>query len=774
MGRFGMGQALRRVEDQRFLTGAARYTDDITLPDQTVGVVFRSPFAHGVIRALDVDDARAMPGVLAVLTADDLAAEGIGDLPVGVVPRGSDGARMPVLPRPVLARGRVRHVGEPVAFVVAETLQQARDAAEAILLDVDELPAVADLSAAAAPDAPVLWDEAPGNVLLDWDMGDAAATEAAFAGAAQVVALDLVNNRLAPTPLEPRGAIGQWDAAAESFTLTTGSQGSHLLRDWLAGAVLKVAPDKLRVVCPDVGGGFGMRMFLFHEQALVLIASRRVGRPVRWIAERSEGFLADTHGRDHRTRAEAAVDADGRIRAIRVAIDANVGAYVSQFGAFVPTMAGSGMLCGVYAIPAAHVRVRVMVTNTAPVDAYRGAGRPEAAYVIERLVDAVARRLDLPREEVRRRNFIPPEAMPYTTALGKTYDSGEFARLMDTCMARADWAGFEARRAEARARGRLRGLGMSYYVEACGGGGDETAHLHLDEKGDATVLIGTQSTGQGHATAYAQMVAAELGLPVERVTVVQGDTAVVPTGKGTGGSRSLPVGGASLSQAVDKVIAAGKAVAARLLEVPVEDVSFDDGTFRGRGTNGVRTLAEVAHAAFDPAVMPEATGLREQAAWTPPQATFPNGCHICEVEIDPGTGATSVVGYWVVDDVGVVINPMLLKGQIIGGLAQGVGQALLEEVVYDPDSAQLVTGSFMDYAMPRADLLPDIDFTTVEIPCRTNILGVKGAGEAGTIGATPAAMSAVLDALAPLGIMHLDMPATPLKVWRAIRSAVPE
>lgn len=771
MGRFGMGQALRRVEDQRFLTGTGRYTDDIRLPAETVGVVVRSPFAHGVIRDLDVAAAREMPGVLAVLTADDLAAQGIGDLPVGVLPRGSDGGKMPALPRPVLARERVRYVGEPVAFVVAETLEQARDAAEAVVLDVDDLPAVADLAEASAPEAPALWDAAPGNVLLHWDMGDAAAVAEAFAGAAHVVALDLVNSRLAPTPLEPRGAIGEWDAAAGAFTLTTGSQGSHLLRDWLATAVLKVDKESLRVVCPDVGGGFGMRMFLFHEQALVLVAARMVGRPVKWIADRGEGFQNDTHGRDHLTRAEAAVDAEGRIRAIRVDIRANVGAYVSQYGAFVPTMAGSAMMTGVYAIPAAHVRVRCMVTNTAPVDAYRGAGRPEAAYVIERLVEATARRLGLPREEVRRRNFIPPEAMPYRTALGKTYDSGEFARLMDACMRRADWAGFESRRAEAQARGMLRGLGMSYYIEACGGGGDETAHLHLDADGSATVLIGTQSSGQGHETAYAQMVAAELGLPVERIRVVQGDTAVVPTGKGTGGSRSLPVGGASLSQAVDKVIATGKGIAARLLDVPAEDVSFDAGTFRARGTNQVKTLAEVAAAAFDPAVVPEATGLREQAAWTPPEATYPNGCHICEVEIDPGTGAVRVVGYWVVDDVGVVINPLLLKGQIIGGLCQGVGQALLEEVVYEPGTAQLLTGSLMDYALPRADLLPDIDFSTVEIPCRTNILGVKGAGEAGTIGSTPAAMSAVLDALAPLGVAHIDMPATPLKVWRAIRAA---
>jgi carbon-monoxide dehydrogenase large subunit len=454
---------------------------------------------------------------------------------------------------------------------------------------------------------------------------------------------------------------------------------------------------------------------------------------------------------------------------MRVDTRANVGAYVSQMGAFVPTMAGTAMLPGVYAIPAAHARVRVITTNTAPVDAYRGAGRPEASYVIERLVDAAAAATGLAREEVRRRNFIPPEAMPFKTALGRTYDSGDFARLMDDAMRRAGWATIEDRRAEAASRGRLRGIGMSYYVEACGGGGDETAHVHLNKDGSVTVLIGTQSSGQGHETAYAQIAAAALGVAVERVRVVQGDTDVVPAGKGTGGSRSIPVGGASLSQAVDKGVETGKSIAARLLEVPVEDVSFDAGHFRARGTNAVRRLEDVAAAAFDPALTPDGQGIREQAAWAPPEATYPNGCHICEVEIDPETGESRIVAYTVVDDMGVVLNPLLLRGQIIGGIAQGVGQALLEEVVYDPESGQLVTGTMLDYAMPRADLLPDIDFSTVEIPCRTNLLGVKGAGEAGTIGAAPAVMSALLDALRPAGVDRLDMPATPLRVWRALR-----
>ncbi|EKV32820.1 Aerobic-type carbon monoxide dehydrogenase [Caenispirillum salinarum AK4] len=772
MGRFGAGQAIRRVEDQRFLTGTGHYTDDIAPAGQVHGVTVRSSFAHGKIRELDVESAREMPGVLAVLTAADLEADDIGDLPTIVRPRNAAGEKMPVPPRPVLARDTVRFVGEPVAFVVAETLQQARDAAEAVVLDVEDLPVVGGLSAASADGAPEVWpDLAPGNVLVDWSMGDADATEAAFAKADRVVSLDLVNNRLAPTPLEPRGALGEYDAAEERFTLTTGSQGSHTLQGWLCQSVLKVPPEKLRVISPDVGGGFGMRLFLFNEHALVLAAARKVGRPVKWVAERTEGFLADTHGRDHLSHAELALDAEGRFLGMRVDTRANVGAYVSQMGAFVPTMAGTAMLPGVYTIPTAYARVRVMTTNTAPVDAYRGAGRPEASYVIERLADAAAEATGLPRDEIRRRNFIPSDAMPYKTALGRTYDSGEFARLMDEAMRRAGWAGFEDRRADAARRGRLRGIGMSYYVEACGGGGDETAHVHLDRRGNATVLIGSQSSGQGHETAYAQMVAAELGLPMDRIRVVQGDTQVVPTGKGTGGSRSLPVGGASLSQAVDKVVETGKAVAARLLEVPVDDVTFDAGTFRARGTNAVRSLAEVAAAAFDESPDADAPGIREQAAWTPPEATYPNGCHICEVEIDPETGQTCIVGYTVADDMGVVLNPMLLRGQIIGGIVQGAGQALLEEVVYDEDSGQLVTGTMLDYAMPRADLLPDIDFSTVEIPCRTNILGVKGAGEAGTIGAAPAVMNAVLDALRPAGVHDIQMPATPLKVWQALQAA---
>lgn len=771
MGRFGTGQAIRRVEDQRFLTGTGRYTGDITLPGQAVGYVVRSPYPHADLKGVDVEAAKAAPGVLAVYTCADLDADGIGDKPVVVRPKDPDGNRMVAPPYPVLARDRLRFVGEPVAFIVAETLDQARDAGEMVMIDAEPLDHVIDAEDAFAEGAPQLWPDAPRNQLVRYEQGDAAATDAAFARAAHVVRLDLINQRLAPTPLEPRGCIGDYDTAAGKYTLITGSQGSHSLRGYLK-PVLKFEDDaQMHVIAPDVGGGFGMRLFLFSEHALVCYAAKKVGRPVKWIADRSEGFLADTHGRDHVSHAELALDADGKFLGLRVEILANVGAYVSQMGGFVPTMAGTAMLSGVYAIPTAFARVRVIATNTAPVDAYRGAGRPEAAYLIERLVDCAAFDTGIPRDELRRRNFIPPEAMPFTTVLGNTYDSGDYPRLLAEALQRADWAGFEARRAESKARGRLRGLGLSYYVEIAGGGGDETATLKIDAEGRATVLIGSQSTGQGHETAYGMMVAAELGIPLEDVRVVQGDTEVIPTGKGTGGSRSLPVGGASLSQAIDKVIARGKVIAARLLQATPDEVAFADGQF-AVGNRHV-SVGEVARAAYAPEHVPEGAdpGLAETAAWQPPAGTFPNGCHLCEIEIDPETGEHQILRYTVVDDVGVVVNPLLLRGQIVGGVAQGVGQALYEHCVYDRESGQLLTGTMMDYAMPRADTLPHIDFTNIEIPCATNLLGIKGAGEAGTIGATPAAMNAVLDALRPLGIRHIDMPATPQVIWRAIQEA---
>jgi len=782
MGRFGQGQGLRRVEDRRFLTGAGRYTDDIVLDGQAWGVAVRSAHAHGLIESIDTDDARAMPGVLGVLTAADLDAAGLGGLPTQMKVKNRDGSVMTPPDRPLLARERVRFVGEPVAFVVAETLNQARDAAEAVLVDVDPMPALADIEHALAEGAPVLHPAAcPGNILFDWQTGDAEATDAAFAEAAHVVSLDLVNSRIAPTPMEPRGAVGRFDPAAERYELFTGSQGSHSLRDWLARDVLNIPPERLRVVSPDVGGGFGMRLFLMNEHALVLFAARAVGRPVKWIAERAEGFASDLHGRDHLTRADLALDSDGRFLAVRVDVRANIGAYCSQMGAFIPTMAGAAMIVGVYPFRAATMRSRGVMTTTTPTDAYRGAGRPEAAYMLDRLIDVAARRLGVASDDLRRRNLIAPDALPFKTVMGRTIDSGDFRAILDRALTRADWAGVAARKAESRAAGLLRGIGLSYYVEACGGGNDETATVRADEDGTVTVLIGTQSTGQGHETAYAQMVADGLGVPLESIRVRQGDTDEIATGRGTGGSRSIPVGGASLAGATDDLIALARAVAAHVLEAsdPTEiEHDPETGLFRRPGTNRVLHLAEIAQAARDPANLPadaQGPGLTASHAWTPPHATYPNGCHVCEVEIDPDTGRLRIDRYTIVDDVGVVLNPVLLEGQIIGGAAQGIAQALMEQVVYDTDSGQLLTGTLQDYQMPRAHDMPHFVFEAVQdYPCRTNPLGVKGAGEAGTVGATPAVINAVVDALAPLGITHIDMPASPQRLWRAIRAAATE
>ncbi|MCF8479389.1 MAG: xanthine dehydrogenase family protein molybdopterin-binding subunit [Rhodospirillum sp.] len=766
MGRFGAGQAMRRVEDQRFLTGQGRYTDDITYPNSAHLAVLRSPYAHAEITALDVTEARAAPGVIAVLTEADLTERKIADLPVGFMVTSGDGTPMAAPPRPALARGRVRYVGQPVVAVIAETPNAARDALELIEVAFDPLDAVGDLTAATAEGAPVLWEsEAPGNILYDWEMGEREATDAAFARAARVVSIELVNGRIAPTSIEGRAAQARVDETGR-LELITGNQGAHNLRDVIAGKVLNIPKDQLHVLCPDVGGGFGMKIFLYPEHILVLLGAMVTQRPVKWAADRSESFQADVHGRDHLTRAELALDADGRYLALRVDTLANMGAYVSHFGAFIPTAAGTGMLPGVYAIPALHARVRGVMTNTAPTDAYRGAGRPEAAYVIERLTDKVARELGFSPAEIRRRNFIPPEAMPYSTAGGKVYDSGEFAAVLDTALARADWDGFDKRKADSAAKGLLRGRGLSYYVEVCAGGAPETATLVMDETGGATILIGTQSNGQGHETAYTQMAADALGLPPERITVVQGDTDRIATGGGTGGSRSIPVGGAALDKANDALIAKALPIAAELLETAEGDISLDGGIFRMRSGNRTVTWTDVARAAHA-----KDGDLTAAGTWRPDTGSFPNGCHICEVEIDPETGSLRIDRYTIVDDVGVTLNPTLLKGQVIGGTVQGIGQALREKVIYDPETAQLLTGTLQDYALARADDFPAFDFSTRNVPCTTNPLGVKGAGEAGTIGATPTLVNAAFDALWDLGVRRLDMPLTPSHLWRTIQDA---
>ncbi len=737
MRRFGIGQSVGRVEDRRFLTGAGRYTDDIVLTGQVYGAVTRSLYPHADI-VVDAGAARAMPGVLLVLTADDLRAEGVGPLVCGFMP---EGAPAP-LPRPVLAGPRVRHAGEAVAFVVAATAEQAREAAEAV--EIDYTPFAAAGSIASARDT-----------AFEWEMGDARAVDAAFARAARVVELRLGNNRLAPTAMEPRACLAR-PLDGGRLELIAGSQGVHEIRDSLC-QTLGIDPSRLDVLTPDVGGGFGLKISPFPEQAMALVAARILDRPVKYTADRSESFLSDTHGRGHVSSARLALDPAGRFLALAVDTVADLGAYVSAYGAFVPTLAGTGMLTGVYDIAAFHARIRGVYTHTTPVDAYRGAGRPEAAYLIERLVDVAARDTGLSPLEIRRRNFIAPDAFPYATPGRHTYDSGEFARVMEQALARADWAGFAARQGESAARGKRRGIGLAYYIEICGGTSGEDVHLGLAADGSGEILVGTQSSGQGHETAFAQMVAAELGLPLAGLRVVQGDSRRIANGGGTGGSRSLSQQGGAIAAAIDAVIAEMRPVAARLLQADPSQLAFASGSFSA----GARSVT------FAEALREHGQPVTAALRFKPEAATFPNGCHVCEVEVDPDTGEPVIVRYTIVDDVGVVLNPMLLGGQIIGGAVQGIGQALLEHALFDANSAQPLTASLVDYAMPRAEHIPAIDFSTIEIPCRSHPLGIKGAGEAGTIGAAPAVINALCNAL---DIRHIDMPATPLAIWTALKA----
>ncbi|MCR9071206.1 MAG: xanthine dehydrogenase family protein molybdopterin-binding subunit [Alphaproteobacteria bacterium] len=771
MAKFGIGQGMKRLEDQRFLTGTGQYTDDLPFDGALKAFVLRSPVAHADIASLDVSAAQRAPGVKAVLTGADLAADGVKPLPCGALLKGRDGKKAVGPDYPLLVTDRVRHVGDAVALIVAETLDQARDAAELIDVEYVELPAVPGLSA--VDGGATVWEAAPGNLCLDWETGDAAAVEAGFAKAAKVAELQLVNNRIVVNSIEPRGAVGVVDAATGDVTLYVSTQGPHGVRDVIAG-VLDIDPAKFRCVSPDVGGGFGMKIFPYREHALVLWAAGKLGRPVKWIAERGESFVSDTQGRDHVSHARLALDADGRFLALSVDTKADLGAYLSLYGPAIPTVAGSGMLAGLYATPAIHVRVRNYFTNTLPVDAYRGAGRPEAAYLIERLVDVAAKVAGLPRDEIRRRNFIPASAMPFTTALGETYDSGDFAAHLDKALERADWAGIDARKAASAKTGKLRGIGISTYVEACGGGGPEWSDIRIEPDGTIVVPIGTRSTGQGHETAYTQLVSETFGVDNDKVRIVQGDTAAIENGAGTDGSRSLPAGGSALHMAIQSVSAKARMLAGYLLEAADADLELADGKFTVVGTDRSITLGELAAAASDPAQMPEGIepGLEAKEMYKPAASTYPNGTHVCEVEIDPDTGIVDLVQFTVVDDFGEVVNPLLLEGQVHGGVAQGVGQALFERTVYD-ERAQLVTGSLMDYCLPRADNVPPVDFSMSPTRCTTNPLGVKGCGEAGAIGAPPAVINAVLDALAPAGVTDIDMPATPDSIWAAIQAARP-
>jgi carbon-monoxide dehydrogenase large subunit len=770
--KFGIGQPLRRFEDQRLLTGQGRYTDDISLPRMAQGFVLRAPIAHARITRLDAAAARRMPGVLLVLTAAETRTDGLGDVPCTAPLVSRDGKPRHDTPRPLLASEIVRHVGQAVALVVAETLAQARDAAEAIDVAYDALPAVTETDAAIRPGAPQLFSHIPGNVVFDWDndMGDAKATDAALAKAARIVTLELVNNRVVANSMEPRNAIAEYDPATDRSTLYTSTQGPHFVRNPLADAILKLPKEKLRVITPNVGGGFGMKAFVYPEQALVVWASRKLGRPVKWQADRSEGFVSDNQGRDHRTRAELGLDASGRFLGLRVSILANLGAYLSPLGCFVPTRS-TDLVSGLYATPAIHVNVKGICTNTVPVCAYRGAGRPEAAYLVERLVDAAARELGMTPDAIRRINFVPPSAMPYVSATKLAFDSGQFERVMDQCMAAAEWSSFPARRATSERRGKLRGIGMATYTERCGGGIPETASIEF--KTDRVELVmGNQEYGTGLITAYKQLVSDRLGLDPDRIDVIMGDTDRTPAGL-TGGSRALPVAGAALWEASREVIDKGRRIAAHLLEASAQDVVFADAVFSVAGTDLRLGIFEVAEAARDPRKLPPGMtpGLDVTHNRVPPAQTFPNGCHIVELEIDPDTGTLAIERYTIVDDFGRTINPLLLEGQVHGGIVQGIGQALLEHAVYDAESGQLLSGSFMDYAMPRAGDMPSFAFATHNVPSTANPLGVKGAGEAGSVGAPPAVINAIVDALQPrTGLRHIDMPATPRRIWEALQA----
>ncbi len=774
--KFAVGQSVRRLEDPRLLRGFGRYSDDVSLAHQAYAVVVRSPHAHAAIRSVDTSVARKASGVLVVLTGADLAADGLGDLPTDKTRKRRDGSPAFATPRPALVRDRVRHVGDPVAFVVAETPEQAVDAAELVAVDYEPLPAVAATADAARPGAPAVWAEAPDNVAFVWEAGNKDAVARAFAGAAHVTHLDFVVSRVAAAPLEPRGAVGEWDRRAGRYTLHTGIQAPHGLRQLLADQVFRVPQSHLRVVTGEVGGSFGMRSGVYPEHVLVLWAAKRLGRPVKWTSDRREGFVTDEHGRDNVSTAELALDANGKFLSLRVRITLNVGAYLTPRSAG-PGTNNVGGVAGVYTTPAIHVQTTGVYSNTTPTGPYRGAGRPEATYAIERVIDVAALELKIDPVELRRRNLIPPTAMPFKTGLVFTYDCGDFGRGMEMAIDLADRAGFEKRRAEARQRGKLRGLGIANPVEVAGGPytamNPDTAELRVNPDGSVSLFTGSTSMGQGNETAFAQIVSDRLGVPPERIQVFWGDSDALGAGRGNGGSGALTVGGSAVTRATEKVIERGRRIAARLLEAAPEDIVHRDGKFTVTGTDRGVTFANVARAAYVPRQLPQGMepGFSEQAAFTPPAVTFPNGSQICEVEIDEETGVVRIVRHSVVDDVGRMVNPMLVKGQIHGGVVQGLGQGLFEELAYDPTTAQLLAGSFMDYVMPRADDMPLFGVDSHEVPTQVNPLGAKGVGEAGTVGALPALLNAVNDALAPLGVRHLDMPVTSERVWRAIRDA---
>ena len=780
----GIGASVKRKEDARFITGNGRYTDDFGVHGQAYAVFARSPHARAKIVNLDIGAAMATDGVVQVFTGADLKADGIGDLPCGWMVKSKDGSDMVQPSHPPIAVDRVNYVGEPYAVVIGESLEAAKNGAEAVAADFEELPAVVELATAAG--AEQIHDAVANNQCYDWELGDKAATDAAFAEAAHVTRVDIVNNRLIPNAIEPRAALGEYDAAAGTYTLHTTSQNPHLERLVLA-AFVNVAPEaRLRVISPDVGGGFGSKIFVYAEETAVIWAAGKLRRAVKWRAERSESFLADAHGRDHVTHAELALAEDGEFLGLKVKTIANMGAYLSTFASSVPTYLYGTLMAGQYKTPAIYVEVQSLFTNTAPVDAYRGAGRPEATYVVERLVETAARETGMDPADLRRRNFIQPGDFPYETPVALTYDIGDYEASLDKALAHANYAGFAERKAAAEGKGLKRGIGFSCYIEACGlapsqvaislGAGVglfEVGEVRVDVTGSVTVVTGSHSHGQSHETTFAQIISDRFGVPFENVTVLHGDTGRSDYALGTYGSRSLAVGGSALMKAADKIIAKGKKIAAHMLEASEDQVAFEDGNFNVAKSNQSLTFGEVAFAAYVPANYPLdelEPGLSEKAFYDPPNFTYPAGAHICEVEVDPQTGVVCIVQFVAVDDFGHIVNPMIVEGQVHGGLAQGIGQALMEHGVYD-ETGQLLSGSYMDYTMPRADDLPNFTVDTTTTPCTHNPLGVKGCGEAGAIGSTAAVINAVTDAL---GVASVPMPATPETVWRAAQGLLGE
>ena len=777
MGIEGIGARVQRKEDRRFITGRGRYVDDMRVPGMKYAYFVRSPHAHATIAGIDASAALEMPGVIAVLNGEELKADGIGNLICGWAVSSKDGSGMKMGQWPALAQGTVRHVGQAVAVVVAETKAQARDAAEAVEVSYEELPVVVDARKALEPGAPQLHPEAEGNLIFDWELGNKAETDAAFARAAHVTKLDIVNNRLVPNPMEPRAALGVYDPAEEHYTCWTTSQNPHVAR-LVMSAFYNVAPEhKLRVIAPDVGGGFGSKIYIYPEEIVCLWASKRTGVPVKWTSGRDEAFLTDAHGRDHQSKAELALDENHRIIGLRVETAANLGAYMSLFSSATPTYLYATLLSGQYDIPAVYANVKAVYTNTVPVDAYRGAGRPEATYVVERLVETAAREIGMSPAEFRRKNFI--RSFPHQTPVIMNYDTGDFEATLDAGLKAIDYDGFAGRRAESEARGRKRGIGFSCYIEACGiapskavgslGAGVglwESAEVRVNPVGTIEILTGSHSHGQGHETTFAQLVSGRLGVPIENVQIVHGDTDKVQFGMGTYGSRSGAVGMSAIHKALDKVEAKAKKIAAHLLEASDEDIVIENGEVKVAGTDRKLAWHEVALGAYTGHNLPDGMepGLKEGAFYDPQNFTFPAGCYICEVEVDPETGKVDVCRFVAADDFGTVINPMIVEGQVHGGLAQGIGQALLEGVHYD-DTGQLVTASYNDYAMPRAWDFPMFEVETTETPCTTNPLGMKGCGEAGAIGSPPAVVNAIIDAI---GTADFTMPATPEKIWAAM------